>query len=190
MQRPPLPLIAVPWSADLACALADASAAVARLDAGICASSLAPAWQLRASCTGYGNALRLQNFEIDEIDIIAHECGLQLAGRPRIETVADPFSALTPWQARLTEKAGLHWRESLPFTFDPPQGWDDAPALVRALTVLDDWARHDRTINQVWHFRQFCIALESRHTLSLAWSQAMLPSASHATHTPSCSSAC
>gem|GEM_PF-5849686 len=44
MSPPPLPLTAVPWSADLASALADTSAAIARLDARIYASSLAPAW--------------------------------------------------------------------------------------------------------------------------------------------------
>lgn len=99
MIRPPLPLTAVPWSAELANVLADASGAIARLDARICASSLAPTWQLRASWTGYGNALRFQNFEIDEIDIISRECGLHLAGRQRLETVGDPFSAIEPWRA-------------------------------------------------------------------------------------------
>ncbi|MFN3424715.1 MAG: hypothetical protein ACK40C_08420 [Novosphingobium meiothermophilum] len=146
MMPPPLPLCAVPWTAGLACALADASAAVARLDARITASSLTPAWLLRASWMGYGVALRLQKFEIDEIDIIAHECGLRLAGRPRLETVADPFSALDAWRARLGEGDGRHWREDLPFTFTPPEGWSEAPALVRALTLLDEWARRDGSI--------------------------------------------
>lgn len=146
MIRPPLPLTAVPWSAELANVLADASGAIARLDARICASSLAPAWTLRASWTGYGNALRFQNFEIDEIDIISRECGLHLAGRQRLETVGDPFSAIEPWRARLTESEGRHWREDLPFTFDPPPGWEDAPTLARALGLLDSWARADATI--------------------------------------------
>lgn len=146
MSAPPLPLTALNWTPDLAAALADASAAIARLDARICPSSLAPAWTLRASWTGYATALRLQAFEIDEIDIISWQCGLQLAGRPHIETVGDPFSAFAPWRARLAEKDGRHWREDLPFSFDPPAGWNEAPALVRALTLLDTWARHDRTI--------------------------------------------
>lgn len=146
MIRPPLPLTAVPWSAELANVLADASAAIARLDARICASSMAPAWTLRASWTGYAAALRLQAVEIDEIDIIAQECDLHIPGRPRLETVGDPFSAIEPWRARLTESEGRHWREDLPFSFDPPAGWDDAPALIRALTLLDTWARHDRTM--------------------------------------------
>jgi len=33
----------------------------------------------------------------------------------------------------------------LPFTFDPPESWGEAPALVRALTLLDAWARVDRS---------------------------------------------
>lgn len=145
MSPPPLPLCALPWTPDLAAALAEASAAVARLDARICASSLAPAWRLRASWAGYAAALRLQAFAVDEIDSIAHACGLQLAGRPRLETAADPFAALAPWQARLAELHGRHWREDLPFTFDPPVGWTEAPALVRALALLDAWAQADRT---------------------------------------------
>ncbi|NML95919.1 hypothetical protein [Novosphingobium olei] len=146
MSPPPLPLCALAWSPDLAGALAEASAAVARLDARICASSWAPAWRLRASWAGYAAALRLQAFAVDEIDSIAHACGLQLAGRPRLETAADPFAALAPWEARLAEPHGRHWREDLPFTFDPPQGWAEAPALVRALALLDTWVRSDKTI--------------------------------------------
>jgi hypothetical protein len=146
MSPSPAPLTALAWSPDLAAALAEASAALARLDARICASSWAPAWRLRASWAGYAAALRLQAFEVDEIDIISHACDLQLAGRPRLETAADPFAALAPWQARLSEKEGHHWREDLPFTFDLPAGWTEAPALVRALTLLDVWIRSDKTI--------------------------------------------
>lgn len=32
------------------------------------------------------------------------------------------------------------------FTFDAPAGWTEAPALVRALALLDAWVRHDKTI--------------------------------------------
>lgn len=146
MARPPLPLTNIVWSPDLASALADASAAIGRLDARISAAPFALAWCLRASWMGYATALRLQKFEIDEIDIIARECGLQLAGRPRLETAGDPFSAIEPWRARLAESEGRHWREDLPFTFDPPPGWEEAPALARALALLYCWARADATI--------------------------------------------
>lgn len=145
MNHPPPPLTALAWTPDLAAALAEAAAALARLDARICASSWAPAWRLRASWAGYAAALRLQAFEVDEIDIISHASGLQLAGRPRLETATDPFAALAPWQAGLSEKEGRHWREDLPFTFDAPAGWTEAPALVRSLALLDAWVRSDKT---------------------------------------------
>ncbi|MFD2138673.1 hypothetical protein ACFSLT_31475 [Novosphingobium resinovorum] len=146
MNRPPMPLSAIAWTPDLVSALADASSAIGRLDARISATALAPAWHLRASWTGYAKALSLQHLEIEEIDIISRQCGLQLAGRPRLETAGAPFSALEPWRNRLAEKEGRHWREDLPFSFDLPAGWDEAPALARALALLDDWARRDRTI--------------------------------------------
>lgn len=146
VNRPPPPLTALPWTPDLAAALAEASLAIGRLDARVSASSCAPAWRLRARWMGYARALQLQRFEIEEIDLIAHQCGLQLAGRARLETAGDPFAAFEPWRIRLAEKEGHHWREDLPFTFDPPEGWAEAPALARALTLLDTWARADTTI--------------------------------------------
>ncbi|EQB10338.1 hypothetical protein [Novosphingobium lindaniclasticum] len=146
MNHPPLPLCALAWTPDLVSAIADASSAIGRLDARISATVPAPAWHLRASWMGYARALQLQKFEIEEIDIISRECGLQLAGRPRLETAGAPLSALEPWRNRLAEEEGRHWREDLPFSFDLPTGWDEAPALARALALLDDWARRDRTI--------------------------------------------
>jgi len=139
----PRPLSDLPWTADLAIALADASSAIARLDARICASSFAPAWKLRASWTGYAAALRLQQFPLEEIDIIAENCGIRLAGREAPSTAAEPFAAYHPWLARLAQADGRHWREDLPFSFDPPTGWAEAPVLVRALALLDHWARAD-----------------------------------------------
>jgi hypothetical protein len=144
--RPPQPLSALAWSPDLVGALADAAAAIARLDARIGASSLAPAWTLRASWAGYATALRLQQLPLEEIDIIAEQCGLRLAGRAPPPTADAPFAAYPLWLARLAEPAGRHWREDLPFTFDPPAGWEEAPDLVRALTLFDAWARADRTL--------------------------------------------
>ncbi len=143
--RTPLPFSALAWTPDLAGALAEASAAIARLDARICASSFGSAWRLRASWTGYATALRLCQVPLEEIDIIAHNCGLRLAGREPPQTMGEPFEAYQPWLVRLTEAEGPHWREDLPFTFDPPESWGEAPALVRALTLLDAWARVDRS---------------------------------------------
>lgn len=146
MSRPPLPFTALTWTPALAGALAETTAAIARLDARITANSVAPAWKMRASWTGYAAALRLQQVELEEIDIIAEQCGLRLAGRPLLPTAGAPFAAYEPWLARLAEPEGRHWREDLPFTFDPPDGWQEAPALIRALALLDAWARADRTI--------------------------------------------
>lgn len=59
---------------------------------------------------------------------------------------SSPFEAYAPWRTRLAEPAGRHWAEDLPFSFDPPAGWGEAPALLRALTLLDAWARADGSI--------------------------------------------
>lgn len=141
MNHPPLPLCGLAWTPDLVSALADAINAIGRLDAQVSNTALAPAWHLRASWNGYAKALSLQHLEIEEIDIIAHACDLQLPGRVHLETAEAPFATLAPWQGQLAEPATRHWRENLPFTFDPPA----APALVRALTLLDNWARADAT---------------------------------------------
>lgn len=145
MPPPPLPLTAVPWTPALANELALASAALARLDARVSASSLRPGWILRASWAGYAAALRLQLSAVEEIDIIAERCGLRLPGRTLIHTEDEPFAAYEPWLALLAEPDGRHWSDGLPFTFDPPQGWREAPALVRALHLLDASSRADRT---------------------------------------------
>lgn len=142
----PLPFTSVAWTPALAAALADASAALARLDARVCASSLAPGWKLRASWSGYAAALNLQHSQIEEIDIIAERCGLRLPARPVPRTEDEPFAPYGPWLAALSEPEGRHWSDGLPFTFDAPDGWQEAPALVRALTLHDLSARADRTV--------------------------------------------
>lgn len=143
----PLPLTALPWTSALADALAQASTALARLDARVSASSLRPGWALRASWAGYAQALHLQLSQTEEIDIIAQRCNLRLPGRALPRTEDEPFAAYDGWLALLSEPEGRHWSEGLPFTFDPPEGWQDAPLLIRALHLLDAAARADRTIN-------------------------------------------
>lgn len=145
MTQAPLPFTAIPWDAALAHALANASATLARLDARVCASPVSAAWKLRASWTGYAVALQLQQSPLEEIDIIAERCGLRLPARPVPRTEDEPFAAYTPWLARLHQPEGRHWAEDLPFTFDAPAGWREAPALIQALTLLDQSARADRT---------------------------------------------
>lgn len=146
MASPLPPFSALSWTPDLVDAMGETWAAIARLDARVSVSFLAPAWRLRASWSGYATALRLQQFALEEIDIIAHQCGIRLAGRPMPVTASDPFGAYEHWLATLSPSDGRHWREDLPFTFDPPKGWSEASALIRALTLLDDWARVDRTL--------------------------------------------
>lgn len=100
---------------------------------------------MRASWAGYAHALALQHSPLEEIDIIAERCGLRLPARPLPRTEDEPFAAFDSWTTTLNESEGRHWAEDLPFTFAAPAGWQEAPALVRALTLLDESARADRT---------------------------------------------
>lgn len=139
------PLSAVAWTPDLAGALATASAGLAALNARVSASSVGSAWRLRASWQGYAKALSLNNIEMDEIDIIAAHCGIRLTNRKPLPTTDNPLDDFPTWAAQMMERSGRHWRENLPFTFDAPLGWNEAPSLVRALTLLDHWVRVDRS---------------------------------------------
>lgn len=143
MPRPSQPLCALPWTPDLVAVLGAACQAIGALDARISASCVAPAWRQRASWAGYAAALRLQRFEIDEIDVISQFTGITIPGRPPIATAREPFVAFADWTTRLRETGDRHWLEDVPFTFDPPAEWDHAPPLVRALALQDLWSRAD-----------------------------------------------
>ena len=95
MSRPARPLCAILWSPDLVDEFGRTMASIGRLDARISASSVAPAWMLRASWTGYATALRLQRHEIDEIDVISHFTGVRSRAAPPLSPRAIR-SALTP----------------------------------------------------------------------------------------------
>jgi hypothetical protein len=101
--------------------------------------------KLQTSLSADTSALRLQQIPLEEIDIISSKCSILLVGRKPPETAWVPEHEFDNWQNTLVEAPGRHWREDLPFTFDPPHGWKEAPALARALTLLDAWARSDRT---------------------------------------------
>lgn len=135
----------IAWTPGLAAALANASAAVATLDARVSNSLLATAWQKRAKLSGYAAALYLQNEQIDEVDVFSHFCGLRLPGRAIPETNSEPYAEFAKWEALLHDGEGRHWRQALPFTFDLPQGWEGAPKLVRSLVVLHKWTSVDMT---------------------------------------------
>ena len=47
------------------------------------------------------------------------------------------------------EERDRHWREALPFPFDLPEGWDNSPKIIRSLTLLEAWCRHDKGL-QPW----------------------------------------
>ncbi|MBE5075090.1 hypothetical protein IM511_12440 [Erythrobacteraceae bacterium E2-1 Yellow Sea] len=149
MQRPPRPLTAIEWTADLVTSFGDAMMAIGQLDARVSASSVAPAWRLRASWTGYAAALRLQQYEIEEIDVISYFTGVAVPGRQAIATSGDPFANYQPWLCALGKSGERHWREDLPFTFDLPEGWNVAPPLARVLALVDSWSRTDPS-SQPW----------------------------------------
>lgn len=59
----------------------------------------------------------------------------------------EDFAALDSWQAAARRPDRRHWREALPFTFDPPEDWDERPALLRALEVAARLSRADRALS-------------------------------------------
>lgn len=145
MQRTRKPFIDVTWTEDLVAALADASAALGALDARVSNSLLTVVWQNRVKLTGYAAALRLQHEAIEEVDVFSHFCGLRLPGRALPQTNSDPYAEFAQWEAMLADGKDRHWRETLPFTFDLPSGWQSAPKLMKALVVLDRWVNADQS---------------------------------------------
>lgn len=72
------------YSPKMVAAIASCTGAISRLDARICVSSVAGAWNRRAAWSGYTKALQLQSAELDEIDVFSWGCGLQIPGRPLV----------------------------------------------------------------------------------------------------------
>ena len=106
MVRPSPALTSVAWTVELATLLEMASLAIGRLDARVSASSVAPAWRLRAAWSGYARALQLQSVEIDEIDVCSWGCGLVLPRRAPRSSVGDAFAAFVPWLTALAARGG------------------------------------------------------------------------------------
>ena len=130
----------------MAAALERASAATGRLDARICATSVAAPWTRRAAWSGYARALPLQGFELEEIDVFSWGCTLPLPGRPRPTTVEDPFAQFAPWQAEFAGNRRRHWREGLGALASPLPSYQ-GPQLLRLLEALREIARHEPTIH-------------------------------------------
>lgn len=149
MSRPARPFSAFAWTPKLAGLFGEAMGAIGRLDAKISASPVAAAWRTRSSWGGYATALRLQRYEIDEIDAFSFLTGFPIVGRLPIATHGHPFDDYPDWIRSLGQPKSRHWRDDLPFTFDTPASWGEAPPLIRALTMLDIWSRKDSTA-KVW----------------------------------------
>lgn len=130
----------------LATSLAACASTISRLDARILVSSVAPAWRRRAAWAGYANALRLQSFEIDEIDVFSWGCGLKIPGRPSLSTTLDPFEDFVPWQTALNDPDPFAWRDSRSIASSEPTEAGEHPVLVRALEQLRRDCRLDRSI--------------------------------------------
>ncbi len=135
MARRSAALSSLPWNDSLVALLDRTGTAIARLDARVTASSVVPAWRLRAAWSGYARALQLQSIEIDEIDVYSWGCALPLPGRHRLSTTQDPFAAFADWRTQFAGNAKRHWREDLGALVVPDPGYA-GPQLIRALETL------------------------------------------------------
>lgn len=133
------------YSARMVSAITSCTAAITRLDARFCVSSVASAWSRRAAWSGYARALQLQSAEIDEIDIFSWGCRLQIPGRPLRSTNLDLFDRFPDWAAALREPDRLAWRDGLPTAIGETESAIEHPPLVRALDRVRQHARHDST---------------------------------------------
>ncbi len=126
--------------------LATTATSIGRLDARISASLVAAPWRLRSAWTGYSRALQLQGIEIDEIDVFSWGCDLPLPDRPRRSTAIGEFDEFPGWWKTLHAPPATNWRDRLPFSPVQPADAGTWPALLRAVDILRQAARQDRTI--------------------------------------------
>lgn len=127
-------------TAEIALAIEDGAIAIGRLDSRISGSSVRSAWSLRAAWTGYARALQLQGVEIDEIDLFSWGCGLTLPHRTARPSTLSEFEGFASWRATFAAPDRTPWRDRLPF---PPSIAPGKPALLRAVDVVHQYARHD-----------------------------------------------
>lgn len=131
------------YSPKMVTAIASCTAAIARLDARVCASSVASAWSRQAAWTGYARALQLQSAEIEEIDLFSWSCGFQMAGRPLRATTIDLFDGFGAWAAALADQDRLAWQDALPTAIGEPAAAREHPPLIRALDSVRQYTRLD-----------------------------------------------
>jgi len=134
----PYPFHILADCAEMGASIEAAALAVGRLDSRISGSSQRQTWHLRASWTGFARALQLSGVEIDEIDVFSWGVGASLPGRPKRNTLTDPYAAFPAWRERLA-RTGRHWAEDLPFTLDTRNRLGAEPRLIRAFDLLAQW---------------------------------------------------
>lgn len=143
MPIPQQPFHTLDLTPGLVSSLISAAAAIGALNARISASSMTSAWKRRASWTGYAAALRLQKEAIEEVDVIAHLCGVSLPQRERLETTGEVFSEYGRWTDTVLDdgpRPALRG-DAENVILDPA-----TPTLLRALSAVDIAAREDGSI--------------------------------------------
>jgi hypothetical protein len=104
---------------------------------------MSSAWKRRASWTGYAAALRLQKEGIEEVDVIAHFCGVSLPQRERLETTGDVFAEYARWTESVLDGVP---RPSLRGDAENLIFDSGIPPLLRALSAVDIAVRDDGSI--------------------------------------------
>lgn len=145
--RASIPDLSAPeWTPGLVQRLERAATCIARLDARLSVSSARKTWFDQACMTGFAAALRAQRVQIDEINIFSEVFAVSFPERrPPPAAVREDLQDLPRWQKALRSSKPRHWAEALPFTFDPPPGWGERPALCRALELTARACRIDST---------------------------------------------
>jgi len=152
MAAPPaLPWRAPPYTANVVRALARSTGAITALNARISASPVASSWHVRAAWSGFAVALQLQGIEIDEIDVFSWGCGLRLPDRRPIGTHLNPFDAFDGWRHALVTWDLAGWRDALPTSIGEFAESREHPPLIRALDLVRQYARIDRTMTPWLH---------------------------------------
>ncbi len=134
------------YSPKMVAAIASCTAAIARLDARIIASSVTKPWGMRAAWSGYTRALQLQSVEIDEIDVFSWGCALQIPNRPSLPSHLGLFDRFEEWCRLLGDPDTLAWRDGLPKVIVEPAEAANHPPLIRALDCVRQLARTDPSI--------------------------------------------
>lgn len=143
--KPTSPLLAPPYSGTVAREIAQASGAIAALNAALFRHPCAAAWGVRASWSGYAESLRVGGAEIDDIDVISWATSVPIAGRRPPSSILVDYAGYRPWTERLSANTSGHWNVALPFTATPSAS-ADGPPLCAAVEILHQWAHADSSI--------------------------------------------